>query len=65
MRGLGLWGDGCLGLQADAPLFCKSGHVGPYSQLLPFGAESGGGLERMALGSQRWGLSGSRVQGAP
>lgn len=44
-------------MQAEAPLFSKCGHVGPYSQLLPFRAGRGGGMKRMALERDRQGLS--------
>lgn len=44
-------------MQAEAPLFSKCVHVGPYSQLLPFGAGRGGGMKRMALERDRQGLS--------
>ena len=47
-------------MQAGSPL-CKSGHVGPCSQLLPFGSVVGGGgwggHGRMAFGRPRRGLS--------
>lgn len=47
-------------MQSGSPL-CKSGHVGPCSQLLPFGSVvgwgGGEGMERMALERPKRGLS--------
>ena len=52
-------------MQAGSPL-CKSGHVGPCSQLLPFGSVVGrGGGEGMGewpSGGRGGGFLGARVQ---